>query len=160
GGFLTLMASALLVGLLVYRLSHAVERSQQRSRELAQLQELSRAIIAAPLDTATLPDLLARYVPPMFRHEHIEIRHLDQTLLHIPAQAPAIASELWDWLYAAMQPRAFRRGEVLPWSGQPATRPLAIAPMITIEGDRSFGGICVVLSPTVEDPSAVLPALQ
>src|SRR5262245_28103277 len=132
-GYLTLMAGALLVGLLVYRLSDAAERSQQRSRELAQLEELSRAIIAAPPDVAGLPDLLARFVPRMFRHEQIEVRNLDQTLLRIPAQAPPIASELWDWLYATTYSHAFRRGEALPWSGQPATRALAVAPMINVE---------------------------
>ena len=160
GGYLTLMASALLVGLLAYRLSLAVERSQQRSRELAQLEELSRAIIAAPPDAATLPDLLARFVPRMFRHDQIEVRNLDHTLLRIPAQVPPIPSELWDWLYVTTQPHAFRRGEVLPWNGQPATRALAVAPMVNVEAVRSFGGICVVLSLTVEDPGAVLPALQ
>src|SRR5262249_34942599 len=49
--YLSLIAGALLVSMLAQRLSGAVERSGQRSRELAQLERLGRAIIAAPPDT-------------------------------------------------------------------------------------------------------------
>jgi serine phosphatase RsbU (regulator of sigma subunit) len=161
GGYLFLIAGALLVSQLAQRLSHAIERSGQRSRELAQLEQLGRAIIAAPPDGSSLPDLLAAYVPPMFRATLIEIRlRTGQTLLRAPTQSPPQPQALWDWAIHKPQPQSFVVGEHPPWSDQPATRALAVAPIISIDAAETLGGICVRFSPTVDDPAAALPALQ
>jgi serine phosphatase RsbU (regulator of sigma subunit) len=160
GAYLCLIAGVLLVSLLAQRLSRAVERSGQRSRELAQLEQLGRAIIAAPSDASTLPEILAEFVPPMFLSVLIEIRlFAGQTLLHTPAQ-PALPAALWDWLRSTAQPQAVAVGERPPWNDQPSNRALAVAPIVGIDTAESLGGICVCFSPAVEDPAEALPALQ
>jgi serine phosphatase RsbU (regulator of sigma subunit) len=160
GAYLFLIAGALLVSLLTQRLSRAVERSGQRSRELAQLEQLGRAIIAAPSDASTLPEILAEFVPPMFLSVQIEIRLLaGQMLLHTPAQ-PALPAALWDWLRSTARPQAVAVGERPPWSDQPSTHALAVAPILGIDTAEALGGICVCFSPAVDDPAEALPALQ
>jgi len=160
GAYLCLIAGVLLVSLLAQRLSRAVERSGQRSRELAQLEQLGRAIIAAPPDVSTLPEILAEFVPPMFLSVLIEIRlFAGQTLLHTPAQ-PALPAALWDWLRSTAQSQAVAVGERPPWNDQPSNRALAVAPIVGIDTAESLGGICVCFSPAVEDPAEALPALQ
>jgi serine phosphatase RsbU (regulator of sigma subunit) len=161
GAYLFLIAGALLVSLLAQRLSRAVERSGQRSRELAQLEQLGRAIIAAPLDASTLPEILAEFVPPMFRYNQIEIRlFAGQELLHIPVQRPPFPSAPWDWLRAAARPRAVAVGDRPPWADQPSGRALAVAPILGVDTAEALGGICVRFSPAIEDPTEELPALQ
>ena len=161
GAYLFLIAGTLLVGLLAQRLSRAAERSGQRSRELGQLEQLGRAIIAAPADATTLPDLLAVFVPPMFRATQIEIRlRSGQTLLHTPAQSPPQSPALWDWLGSTDRPRSVRVGERPPWSDQPTTHALAVAPIVGNDATELLGGICVRFSLTVDDPAEALPALQ
>jgi serine phosphatase RsbU (regulator of sigma subunit) len=160
GAYLCLIAGVLLVSLLAQRLSRAVERSGQRSRELAQLERLGRAIIAAPPDVSTLPEILAEFVPPMFLSILIEIRlFAEQTLLHTPAQ-PALPAALWDWLRSTAQPQAVAVGERSPWNDQPSNRALAVAPIVGIDTAETLGGICVCFSPAVDDPAEALPALQ
>jgi serine phosphatase RsbU (regulator of sigma subunit) len=159
--YLILIAGALLVNTLAQRLSRAVEQSGQRARELAQLEQLGRAIIAAPSDASTLPDVLAAFVPPMFRSDQIEIRLTSgYTLLHMPAQAPPVAAELWGWLGSAARPHAVVVGARPPWSDQIAASTLAVAPILSIDTAAALGGIYVRFSPTVDDPTAALPALQ
>lgn len=158
--YLFLIAGALLVGLLAQRLSRAVERSAQRSRELAQLEQLGRAIIAAPADATTLPELLAAFVPPMFRAEQIEIQlRSGQLLLQTPAPAPQ-PQAMWEWVMQATRPQSFALGDTPPWGGQPTSHPLAVAPIASVDAADVLGGICVRFSTTVDDPAAALPAMQ
>ncbi|TET15600.1 MAG: HAMP domain-containing protein, partial [Dehalococcoidia bacterium] len=49
------------------------QRVAERTRELEKLEELGRAIINAPPDASTLPDVLREYVPDMFPDSRIEI---------------------------------------------------------------------------------------
>jgi serine phosphatase RsbU (regulator of sigma subunit) len=160
-GYLVVIAGALLVSRLAQRLSLAAERSAQRSRELSQLEQLGRALIIAPADMSTLPEILATFVPPMFRANRIEIRLFSgELLLHTPAQAPPAAAPVWEWLRQAERPHSVRAGERAPWLGQPATHPLAAAPIVGTDAASVLGGIFIRFSPTVEDPAEALPALQ
>jgi serine phosphatase RsbU (regulator of sigma subunit) len=159
--YLILIAGALVVNMLAQRLSRAAERSSQRSRELAQLEQLGRAIITAPPDASTLPDILAASVPLMFRSDQIEIRlRSGRILLHTPAQAPPIAIEVWAWLSSAAEPRAVAAGARPPWHDQPVRQALAAVPIVSIDSAAALGGICVRFSPAVDDSAAALPALQ
>jgi serine phosphatase RsbU (regulator of sigma subunit) len=159
--YLFLIGGALLVSLLAQRLSRAVERSGQRSRELAQLERLGRAIIAAPPDASTLSEILAEFVPPMFRYYQIEIRlFAGRELLHIPAQSPPLPPAIWDWLRSAVEPHAIAAGQRAPWNDRPSTFALAFAPILAVDVAKALGGICVRFSPAVEDPAEELPALQ
>jgi serine phosphatase RsbU (regulator of sigma subunit) len=161
GAYLFLIAGALLVSMLAQRLSQAVDRREQRSRELTQLEQIGRAIIAAPPDGSTLTEVLAEFVPPMFRYDQIEVRLLSgQTLLHMPAVAPRPPEGLWDWLRSASRPHAVAVGKRPPWDDQPASRVLAVVPIVSIGTAEAIGGIYVRFSPTVDDPAEALPALQ
>jgi hypothetical protein len=62
------MAGAFLTSMLANRLSGFSQRSQQRSRELAALEELSRAILAAPPGQLDLPALLQEPAVKMLVH--------------------------------------------------------------------------------------------
>ncbi|HET9223233.1 MAG TPA: PP2C family protein-serine/threonine phosphatase [Roseiflexaceae bacterium] len=159
--YLFLIGGALLVSLLAQRFSRAVERSGQRSRELAQLERLGRAIIAAPPDASTLPQILAEFVPPMFRYNQIEIRlFAGQELLHIPAQSPPLPPAIWDWLRSAVEPHAIAVGQRAPWNERPSTVALAFAPILAVDVAEALGGVGVRFSPAVEVPAEELPALQ
>ena len=65
GIYLFFVIGVLLASFLANRLSRAVARHEQRTREMTALEALGRAIIAAPPDAATLPELLSVHVPRM-----------------------------------------------------------------------------------------------
>ncbi|UCC51741.1 MAG: hypothetical protein JSV68_21955, partial [Anaerolineaceae bacterium] len=107
----------LLVSLLARRLSQQAMLSQQRSREVAQLEQLGRAILAAPVDASTLPQILADHVPKMFGFHQVEIRLLSgSTLLRLPNDRPPMINEIWDWLRSNPRPHYFAPGETPPWT--------------------------------------------
>jgi nitrate reductase NapE component len=67
GVYLFFVAGAFLASLLANRLSQSDRYSQQRSKELATLESLGRAIIDTPPDdSAALPQLLADHIEGMF----------------------------------------------------------------------------------------------
>lgn len=161
GAYLALIAGALLVNLLAHRLSQAAERNGQRSRELAQLEALGRALIAAAPDGSDLPALLTASAPRMFRAEQVEARLLPgPALLQWPADAPPAPEAAWEWLRGSPQPLALGTGEPPPWNARPAARPLAVAPILAADTGALLGGVFVRFSPTVQDPAESLPALQ
>jgi len=65
-----------LVNLLLYYLSRTNQRSEQRGREMTQLEALGEEIIQAPPDGSTLSDMLARTAAAMFQdpRDILEIR--------------------------------------------------------------------------------------
>jgi serine phosphatase RsbU (regulator of sigma subunit) len=161
GAYLFLLAGALLTSLLAYRLSTAAERSHQRSLELTLLEQLGRALLAAPPDASTLPEVLATWVPRMFRSIRIDIQLISgRTLLHVPSEVPPPPQALWDWVWCCDRAQCFGAGQQLPWSGQPAPDAIAVAPIIGVEQPVPLGGIAVTLSYQVDTPAQVLPALQ
>ncbi|MBK9712782.1 MAG: PP2C family protein-serine/threonine phosphatase [Kouleothrix sp.] len=161
GAYLFFMAGALLASLLAQRLSGAAERSGRRSGELAQLERLGRALIAAPPDALALPAALAAHVPAMFRYEQIEIRLASgQTLLRLPERTAPVEGALWSWLFAGASASSYALGDRLPWSERPARGALAVAPIAGHATGAAIGGIYLALYSQVEAPAAVLPALQ
>jgi serine phosphatase RsbU (regulator of sigma subunit) len=164
GAYLFLMGGVLLASLLARRLSQAALLSQQRSRELAQLEQLGRAIFAAPpTDTDCLPRLLAEYLPSMFEYRQAEIRLFSsQILLQLPEDRLPVAEAFWSWWRPDPQPAYFTPGEKLPWAGQRATYPLVVTPILSTQEAEPLGGICLVLdSITFVDVSTDLqPTLQ
>lgn len=83
--FIVLLVGVLLVNQLAYQLSHAVEASQQRARELQHLEALGEAILQAPPDVSEIEPLLRTHVGGMFPRDQLEVRLFDTTLrkLHI-----------------------------------------------------------------------------
>jgi len=153
-------------------LSRSIESSQDRSRELAALEQLAKAIIAAPPDGSKLPEILLRYVPSMFRYSTIEIRLLTGEVLlnyHHAADTDPISAGLWDWIRANPTPRTFKIGETLPWAGTPARNPVLVMPVYEIDPDdleetvhTAIGGFYLARQFTYEndDIGRLLPAAQ
>ena len=81
--YLFFVAGAFLASLLANRLSRSDQLSQQRSKELAILESLGRAIIDTPPDdSAALPQLLADHIEGMFLRSLTHIWLYPQTTLY------------------------------------------------------------------------------
>jgi serine phosphatase RsbU (regulator of sigma subunit) len=147
GTYLFLIGGLLLTSLLARRLSQAAVLSQQRSRELAQLEQLGRAIFAAPpTDTSCLPRLLGEYFPKMFQYRQAEIRLFSgQILLQLPQDIPSIAEAVWSWWTPNPQPIHFIPGDKLPWTREPTIYPVVVTPILSTQEAEPLGGICLVL---------------
>jgi hypothetical protein len=168
GVYLFFVAGLLLASLVAHRLSQAVERSQQRSRELEELEQLGRALIACCLDAGDLSNVLRAHVPRMFPNSRVAIRadrgplFAEQTLLHHPQGWPPVAASTWEWLGTTSEARSFAPGEPLPWQAapQPAGEAVVVAPILEIDSAKPLGGIYLSRN---RDPGSVgnsLPAVQ
>ncbi len=161
--FLFFMVGVHLVSLLARRLSKAAMLSQQRSREVTQLERLGRAIIAAPPDASTLPDLLAEFIPEMFRYRQMEIRLFSgQTMLHLPADPPALPETAWQWLIEHPGYHDFDARQTPPWDRQPIRHRVVLNSIQASEGGQPLGGIYLVQEVNVFEDLAIdlQPALQ
>jgi len=144
--YLFLIAGLLLASLLARRLSQQAMLSQQRSREVSQLEQLGRAIIASPADASTLPQILAEYVPRTFGYQQVEIRLFSgPTLLQLPEDRPSVAEDAWEWLLSNPEARSFSPGDRPPWMDEATTLPLYLTPILSTEEGRPLGGIYLAL---------------
>ncbi len=159
--FFFFVAGLSLVSGLTRQLSQAVNRSHQRSRELAQLERLSRAILDAPPDTSTLPSVLREHVPNMFPKTRIEIcRFPDQVLLHYPEEWPPLPATVWEWLRERDTAHHFAPRAIQPWDSQRAERALVLAPVLDSQTGAPVGGIYVAPRRDVIEAEKLLPAVQ
>ncbi len=134
------------------------------------LERLARAIINAPPNASTLPELLSEHVPDMFPHCRVEIRVFpDQTVLHHPANWPSAPDALWEWLRTVSEacPELCRRahcflpGVVGPLGGkQPLDEALLVAPIIGIESTQPVGGIYISRSQDPDTVADLLPVVK
>jgi serine phosphatase RsbU (regulator of sigma subunit) len=173
GGYLFFIFSLLLASWLAHHLSQAVERSQQRSRELEKLEQLGRAILTAPPDASTLPDLLEKYVANMFPLSSIVI-HIDRyplfptrTLLYHLAQGALVPHErlpasgpIWEWLRTTSEAHYFLPGKVLPWEEGSTSDAVVVAPILDVESTETIGGIMLSQSWQPKAILNLLPAVQ
>ena len=173
GVYLFFVSGLLLASWLAHHLSQAAERSQQRSRELEKLEQLGRAILNAPPDASTLPDVLEEHVYNMFPFSLIEI-HVErdplfpaQTLLHhLPQGALAphdhlpVNASIWEWLRTTSEAHYFLPGKALPWGEQPTSEAVVVAPILDVESTESIGGIYLLRSWQPETSASQLPAVQ
>jgi len=161
--YLFFIGGVLLTSLLARRLSQQALLSQQRSREVMQLEQLGRAIMAAPIDASTLPQILASHVPRMFGYHQAEIGlHSGATLLHLPEDRPPMNPEIWDWLESNPMPIYFAPGEKPPWSKRATIHPLYLSPILSTERAEPLGGVCLTLNRSYFEatPLDLEPALQ
>ncbi len=143
--YLFFVLGLLLVSVLARWLSQAVMSSAQRSEELDQLEQLGRAIIAAPPDGSRLPALLDDFIPRMLTYQQIEIRLFDgRVLTQLPEDRPALPPGLWTWLEAQPGIYTFLPRAVLPWHGRVGGNHYFLAPILSNEGAAPLGGICLV----------------
>jgi serine phosphatase RsbU (regulator of sigma subunit) len=161
--YLFFTGSVLLGSLLARELSQAVERSQQRFRELAKLEQLGQAIIDAPPDASTLPQLLQEHVPGMFPAARIEVRQFpDRVLARLPEgdDWPSVAGQIWDWLCTSSQASYIAPDAVPPWADQPAGEPLVVVPILNHEAVQPLGGIYVAPQRDAVATASLVPAVQ
>jgi serine phosphatase RsbU (regulator of sigma subunit) len=163
---------------LAHHLSQAVERSQQSSREVEKLEQLGRAILNAPPDASTLPDVLIEHVPDMFPLSMIEI-HIKhdalfptQTLLHhlsrgvvLPHDRQSVSDSVWEWLLTTSDAQYFLPGVALPWGEGKTSDAVVTAPILDVESTEPIGGIYLLQSRllpslTSEAITNLLPAVQ
>jgi serine phosphatase RsbU (regulator of sigma subunit)/DNA-binding NarL/FixJ family response regulator len=126
------------------------------------LERLARAIIDAPPDASTLPELLGEHVPSMFSHSRIEVQiYPDQSLLHYPADGPPVPDPIWEWLRTTSEAHYYLPGAVLPWGDvQPAGETLVIAPIVGVESRQPIGGIYILQHDGPDAAANLLPAVQ
>ncbi len=164
GLYLFMNGGMLLIALLGHLLSMTAERSYHRTRELETLDRLSTAIINAPLDASTLPELLQSYVPGMFPDSQIEIRIFpERTLLRSFQYWPAVPEPVWDWLMRTEIGGAsyYTRGSQSPWDNRLLLSSFLLAPILAIESGAVIGGVCVMVRwPSPGILPYFLPALQ
>jgi serine phosphatase RsbU (regulator of sigma subunit) len=129
--------------------------------------ELGRAILSAPADASTLPDLLDEHVADMFLRSRIEIRLFpDRTLLHSPGNWPPVSGATWEWLASNPEARSFLQGANLPWGEQVQHGAgLALVPILKDENAGGvllapLGGIYLLREHDPLDVASLLPALQ
>jgi serine phosphatase RsbU (regulator of sigma subunit) len=159
--FLFFCLGAFLANVLASRLSQSVRQSQQRSRELATLERLGRAIINAPADGSTLPDVLRQYVPEMLTNVWLVIwLNSDETLYRSPAQPIAAARETQaqQWLQKSGEPYALTTTIHLPDHPRLTFQEL-IVPVESDNGQR-LGGVHLLARSDSEPIIHLLPALQ
>lgn len=165
GPYLLLIGGIFVISISASRHSQAVAVSAQRTRELTQLEQLGRAMIAAPPEFAALPALLRKYVPAVMPYADVDIRLCSGQVLHRPRELPSIDSPaLWSWFCVHPEPRFVAMGQPLPWTNQLAEHPLAIVPILDIDTSVPLGGIYAVPVEAVSVidafSSGMLPALQ
>jgi serine phosphatase RsbU (regulator of sigma subunit)/DNA-binding NarL/FixJ family response regulator len=119
------------------------------------LEELARAIVDAPPDASTLPELLRQHVPAMFPHSQTEIRLFpDRELLRHPTGASAISHSMWNWMRTLSEVQVFLPGTATPW-GENVSRDQALiaAPIVTRESPAPIGGLWLA---HLQEPSTVV----
>ena len=166
GGALFLIAGVVLASLLSNRLSKAVVRSRQRSRELEKLEQLGRSLIESPVNAASLPNVLAEHVPAMFSGLQVDISLFSNRPIyrHSPDGLPPVPSQAWEWLRETAETRTFLPGDSLPWGGELTKDALVLSPILEPEGEQAIGGIALQrrmqINWDVEALTSLLPAVQ
>ena len=172
GLFLLFIAGVVLVNYLAHNLSRTVERSQQRARELAQLETLGEALIQAPPDLSTLPTLLEEHAARMFPQDRVEINLYDpdghdlprfhiRTALHRP---PAEES-FWERLRQSADPYLIEANGILSGTTLRGST-LTVKILADVPGQEGgakghfLGGIHLVRSSAVGKVATSLPAVQ
>ena len=161
--FLFYFTGVFLVNLLARRMSLAVMVSQQKTRELDQLEQLGRAIIAAPADASRLPALLEDHLPGMLSYQQLGVQLFDRrSLLNLPQDRPALDDQLWSYFQGSPRPLEIHPGETHPWSQETSPDRYVVMPILSSDTQEPIGGICLVQEKFIfADVSIDLkPALQ
>jgi serine phosphatase RsbU (regulator of sigma subunit) len=146
-----ILAGIYLVNRLAHHMSRADARSRRQSREFAQLQALGEAIIEAPADASTLPDLLAEHLALLFPVERAEVVLFEPESDAVwspfqvggPDSLPPAADELWQKLRDSGEPIVELASVRLP--GQRFIFGDALLAKITAEDpeNEGEGGTCI-----------------
>jgi serine phosphatase RsbU (regulator of sigma subunit)/DNA-binding NarL/FixJ family response regulator len=126
------------------------------------LERLAQAMINAPPDASTLPELLGQHLPELFPHGQVDIRlFAGPTVLHHTAGRPAVPEPVWEWLRTASEAHCFMPGAVLPWgSHQPAASARIAAPIVDLDSAAPEGGIHVSLDRDLQAAADGVPVAK
>jgi serine phosphatase RsbU (regulator of sigma subunit) len=160
-GFVFLVSGALLASVLSHRMSRAIERSNERTRELESLDRLSRAILSGPPDASRLSQQLEEHASNMFAFCITDIRLFPgNMLLHAPSYSEPVDDVVWEWLQATGETLASPAGRELPWGGRPKSRGLVLVPILSHESAAVIGGIALRRAVSPRDVTDIVPAAQ
>jgi serine phosphatase RsbU (regulator of sigma subunit) len=148
--FLFFISGLLLVAYLTRWLSQAAESSRQQSRQLEKLEQLSRAILDAPLDASALAPILKEHVPAMFPSARVAIwLEAGQVLFQNPPDWKAPLDQIEAWLLNQKEARAFLADADLPWEKSLASNAyhdaVVVAPILEVESGQGIGGVYLEL---------------
>jgi serine phosphatase RsbU (regulator of sigma subunit) len=156
---------------LAHQMSQAIEQSRAQTSQIGKLEALGRAILNAPPDNNSLPDLLTEHAASMFTYARLAIwLEPGEILLKKPDgwQEDADLQSLRSWLAANPQAIAVNKGDSAPW--QPADaekkfRPSLLVPILDVESGEAIGGIYLELHLLGQSYSRaalnlILPTLQ
>jgi serine phosphatase RsbU (regulator of sigma subunit) len=154
GWYLFFLAGVWLAGVMANRLSQSVARSEQRGRELARLEQLGQAIIAAPPDASTLPELVSQHIEGMLPGSYQLIWLEPETVLL--RSEISETTESWASLKARLPER-----DVHQWASGRQRRSDCLLVAIRNDHRALLGGIFVQLNVNqTEDTANFLPAMQ
>jgi serine phosphatase RsbU (regulator of sigma subunit) len=175
--FLFILAGILLVNWLAHHLSRSNERIMFRSAELGRLEALGEAIIQAPADGSTLPDLLTQHLRQIFPQDISEIylrppadkppgAFMPPALrLNHPPEQPLLDEADWARLWPAGSAPLFIKKVIAP--GMTAVYGDAVMVKITAvtPGEESgqavcLGGLYLLRSQANGPISDAVPSLQ
>jgi serine phosphatase RsbU (regulator of sigma subunit) len=137
----------IVVAYLARQFSLIAESNRQQTRQLEKLETLGRAILTAPPDMSTLPQILAEHVPNMFTSGNVVIWMIPgQILYKAPEDWEINLGPIWDWGQETSESHAFTTTQELPWApGQTGHRPTVFTPIMAHEGKEVIGGIFMEL---------------
>jgi serine phosphatase RsbU (regulator of sigma subunit) len=161
------MIGLILVAFLTHRLSWVAESSRQQSRQLEQLEKMGQAILSAPPDASTLPEILDEYVSTMFSASAIAIWvEPDRLRWNQPQEWTPEMDKVWGWLRSQEETQVFIAGDRLPWQSDRRVQrnPLVVAPIHEYESGKPIGGVYIRLRPLSlpwnrEMVNTILPAV-
>lgn len=137
----------LLVAYLARRLSWAAESSRQQSRQLRQLEHLSREILNSPLNASALPRLLEEHVSAMFPSARIMIGLKEgEILLRKPEDWRVDLQPIQAWVCKEARVNAYASKESLPWeTGSRVHDAVVTAAIFDLEDGAPIGCIYIEL---------------
>jgi serine phosphatase RsbU (regulator of sigma subunit)/MFS family permease len=156
-GFLLLMAA---VAFLIDQLSRTAESARQRTRELEELETLSRTLLQIPLDDPALLPLLSNCMARMFPHSSVAV-HIqpDQLLLH-PAGWEGPDSAVWSWQPETAEPCIFLPGHLRPWDGEARRGGTILVPIAEARTGQPVGRVYLHREAHGSEIANLLPAVQ
>ena len=145
--FLFLMSGILVAAFLTRRFSQVAESSRQQSRQIDRLESLGRAILNAPPDASTLPEILHEHAPNMFPSGNMAIWLTpDDILYQVPDNWGGNNQDIIAWVGTLDEVKIFLPGEKRPWvDGDSRHRAIVAIPINSHEGADVIGGIYLEL---------------
>jgi serine phosphatase RsbU (regulator of sigma subunit) len=149
--FIMFNLALLAIAWLAHQMSQAIEQSRAQNAQIEKLEALGRAILNAPPDNSSLPDLLTEHAAAMFTYARFAIwLESGGLLLQKPDgwQTDSDLQTIRPWLASNPQAIAINKGDSAPW--EPADtekkfRPTLLAPILDVESGQPVGGIYLEL---------------